>query len=83
MLSHHKSKLLTFVSGALAATIGVRFLKSKIAHKFAVRSVAEGLKLKSEVLCKYEKIREEAQDIYEEARRESEQGESGCAKGDK
>jgi hypothetical protein len=48
---------------------GVAFLKSKAAHTLAVNGVAGGLRLKNDTVKKIETIREEAQDIYEEARR--------------
>ncbi len=80
---HHRPKLHGFIMGVIAAVIGARFLKSKTAHKLAVRGTAEGLRLKSDALRKFEEIREEAQDIYEEAKRETDQGKSGGAKGKK
>ncbi|GBU23365.1 hypothetical protein R80B4_03282 [Fibrobacteres bacterium R8-0-B4] len=82
---HRRPKLHGFIMGVLAAIIGVRFLKSKVARKIAVRGVAEGLRLKSDALRNFEEIREEAQDIYEEAKRETDQGQgkSGGAKGKK
>ena len=66
-----KSDVITLAIGAATALLGAAFLKSKTAHKLAVHSVAGGMRIKDNALRKVETIREEAQDIYEEARRES------------
>jgi hypothetical protein len=71
------ANVLIFACGGVASLIGACFLKSKTAHKLAVRGVANGMRLKNDALRKAEAIREEAQDIYEEAKRESE-GECHC-----
>jgi hypothetical protein len=64
-----KAEVLTFATGALAALVGAKFAKSKTARKLAVHGVAGGLKLRDDTARTLESIREEAQDIYEEARR--------------
>ncbi|MDR3310704.1 MAG: DUF6110 family protein [Oscillospiraceae bacterium] len=64
-----KKSVLTFVGGAAAAIFGAKFAKSRTAHKIAVHGVANGLRIKDDALKTIESIREEAQDIYEEAKR--------------
>ncbi|MDR0570800.1 MAG: DUF6110 family protein [Clostridiales Family XIII bacterium] len=71
----NKTFLITFVGGAAAALAARAFAKSKTAHKLAVRGVAGGLRVRDNALKKVETIREEAQDIYEEARRAPETAE--------
>ncbi|MDR2501653.1 MAG: DUF6110 family protein [Oscillospiraceae bacterium] len=75
----NKSAVHTFAAGALAAIIGAKFVKSKTAHKLAVRGVAGSLRLKDGAVRTFETIREEAQDVYEEARRESDKSRHGGA----
>ncbi len=58
-----------FALGAIAALALSAYVKSKDAHRLAVRSVAGGLRLKDKAIRKMELIREEAKDVYEEARR--------------
>ncbi len=64
-----KSGVLTFACGALAAFAASAFVRSKGSHSLAVRGVAGGLRLKDKAVRKMEDIREEAKDVYEEARR--------------
>lgn len=61
--------VLTFAAGAVAALAAGKFLKSKTAHNLAVRGVAGGMRVKDAALKTAENIREEALDIYEEAKR--------------
>ncbi|MDR3271261.1 MAG: DUF6110 family protein [Peptococcaceae bacterium] len=71
-----RTSLLIFAGGALAALVGAAFTKSKPVHKLAVHSVAKGLQLKEGAVRKVENIREEAQDVYEEAKRENDEAEA-------
>ena len=64
-----KTDVLIFSFGAVASLVGAAFAASKTAHKLAVRGVAGSLCMKDNALQKIETIREEAMDIYEEARR--------------
>lgn len=70
MLKPTRAQAITFGIGAVTALAAAAFSSSKSAHRLAVRGVAGGLKLKDDILQKVETIREEAADIYEEARRE-------------
>ncbi|MDR3119749.1 MAG: DUF6110 family protein [Clostridiales bacterium] len=67
----NKTGVLTFVGGAFEAIVGGAFVKSKAAHKLAVKGVVGSLRLKDDAVRKFETIREEAQDVYEEAKREA------------
>ncbi len=51
-----------FALGALAATAGVKFLKSKTFHNGCVKVVSGGMKLRNEAAAEVAKIREDAQD---------------------
>ncbi len=51
-----------FALGALAATVGVKFLKSKTFHNGCVKVVSGGMKLRNEAAAEVAKIREDAQD---------------------
>jgi len=61
--------ILIFAGGAVAAWAAAGLGKSKALHKATVKTVASGMKVKDTLVRKAEAIREEAQDIYEEARR--------------
>ncbi len=63
---HH---VYTFLGGVAAAFIIPAFAKSRTAHRLAVNGMAGGMRLKDEAVRKAEMIREDAADIYEEARR--------------
>jgi hypothetical protein len=71
--SHHFHP---FLWGIIAALAVPAFVKSKTAHKLAVNGVAGGMRIKDEAVRKAEVIREEAVDIYEEARRIPDEKES-------
>jgi hypothetical protein len=77
-----KTGVLTFVCGAFAVIVGGAFVKSKTAHKLAVKGVAGGMRLKDDALRTFETIREEAQDVYEEAKREIDSCKCGCSDAD-
>lgn len=60
-------KLGFFALGVLAATAGVKFLKSKTFHDGCVKVVSGGMKLRNEAAAEVAKIREDAQDaIFDE-----------------
>ncbi|MDR1440618.1 MAG: DUF6110 family protein [Clostridiales bacterium] len=63
-----RKKLLTFAGGVAAGLILPPLVRSKAARKVAVAAVAKGLSLKDDALAAYESIKEDAQDIYAEAR---------------
>jgi hypothetical protein len=63
--------LLAFVGGAAAALIAPRLLKSACVRKAAVSAVAKGMQLQNDARCAFEEIREDAQDIYHEAKEQA------------
>lgn len=68
-------KVLTFLGGAVAATIGVKILKSAPVRKAAVKTMAGGMKLRDNAMSAFEGLKEDAQDLYQEARAESAEAE--------
>jgi len=66
-------KFLFFMGGIVATVVGKKFIKSKMAHKMAVQSVAAGMKLQKDALEKFQNIKEEATDLYVDATKESEE----------
>ncbi|MDR1572212.1 MAG: DUF1490 domain-containing protein [Clostridiales Family XIII bacterium] len=62
------SSLTAFIGGIAAAIIAPRVVKSRYARKAAVYAVAKGMQLQEDAMCAIEGIREDAQDIYHEAR---------------
>jgi hypothetical protein len=72
-------KLLAFALGAAAALFVPKALKGSRARKAAVCAVAKGMRLRDDARSAFEEIREDAQDIYCEAKeraRNKAQGES-------
>ena len=61
-------KLTFFLGGIAAATLGVKALKSKCAHKFFVSTLASGMKLQDDA--------KDAVDLCYEAKLESKKAES-------
>ncbi len=60
-------KLGFFALGVLAATAGVKFLKSKTFHDGCVKVVSGGMKLRNDAAAELAKIREDAQDaVFDE-----------------
>lgn len=60
-------KLGFFALGVLAATAGVKFLKSKTFHDGCVKVVSSGMKLRNDAAAELAKIREDAQDaVFDE-----------------
>ena len=62
------SRLAAFVGGVVAAVVVPRALKSSYAKKAAVYAVAKGMELQDEAVSFIEDIREDARDVYHEAR---------------
>ena len=65
------NKLTFFIGGIMAATLGVKALKSKYAHEFFVSTLASGMKLQDDAKVMYENIKEDAVDLCYEAKLES------------
>ncbi len=51
-----------FALGVLAATAGVKFLRSQTFHNGCVKVVSGGMKIRNEAAAEIAKIREDAQD---------------------
>jgi hypothetical protein len=64
--------VIAFVGGAAAALILPKALKSKPARKAAVYAVAKGMRLQNDACGAFEEIREDARDIYHEAKEQAE-----------
>jgi hypothetical protein len=63
-----KSGVLIFLGGMAAAGAAAQFVKSRLAHKLAVNAVAGALTLQDKATEGFERIYEEAQDVYAEAK---------------
>lgn len=61
-------KLLAYLGGIATATVGVSILKSAPVRKATVNIVAGGMKLRDDAMTTIETIKEDAQDVYAEAR---------------
>jgi len=64
-----------FVLGILAATAGVKLLKSEMFHKGCVKVVSGGMKIRNEAAAEIAKIREDAQDEIFDAEAKDADGE--------
>ncbi len=64
-------KTLAFIGGVATSTLGVKILKSAPVRKAAVYTIAEGMKLRDSAMSTMESLREDALDIYHEARRQA------------
>lgn len=65
---------LFFVGGIIFSAIGTSFTKSKSCKKMCVTTMAKGLKVKGDIEHKIAIIKEEAEDMYNEAK----SSESNC-----
>lgn len=56
-----------FALGVIAATAGVKFLKSKTFRDFCVKTFAKGMRFREEAVCTFTKMKEDAEDLcYDE-----------------
>ena len=69
-----RKKVWTFVGGIAAGLVLPPLVKSKTARKAAVSVVAKGMSLKDEAQAACESIKEDAQDVYAEARQKADEG---------
>ncbi len=69
----------TFAAGAAAGLVALGFVKTKCAHKLAVKGVAGSMMLKDKVLETAANIKEEADDICAEAKETAKSGGCGCS----
>lgn len=65
-------KLLCFAGGVLAATYGVKALKSEKTRKACVSGLAKCIKLQNDAQETFKNMREEAEDICYDAKQEAE-----------
>lgn len=71
-----KKKRYAFIGGAVAGLILPPILKSKTIHKAAVCVTAKGMGIKDGAVATYETIKEDAQDVYAEARKKAAEGDA-------
>lgn len=69
-----KKKGCLFVGGVVAGLILPPLIKSKIVYKAAVNLTAKGMNLKDNAVCAYESVKENAQDVYAEAKKKAAEG---------
>lgn len=73
------NNLTAFALGALAAAIGAKAMKSQAAHDLCVKGLANGMKLQNEAKAAFENMKEDAQDLYYDAKQEAGiHSECGC-----
>lgn len=70
--------LIAFGCGVAATLIGAKVVKSKAARRCTVKAVAKGLQLRDDAQHALHGIKEEAEDIYAEAKQQSEGCDCGC-----
>ena len=66
-------ELLCFAGGVLAATYGVKALKSEKARKTAVNGLAKCMKLQKDAQTAFQNMREEAEDICYDAKQQADE----------
>lgn len=69
-----RKKLWAFVGGVAAGLVLPPLVKSKTARKAAVSVVAKGMGIKDDAKAACEAIKEDAQDVYAEAKQKAAQG---------
>ena len=68
-------KALFFLGGAAAAIIGSKALKSETSRKLCVKGLAAGMKLRDDAIETFHNIKEEAADIYHDAKKKAKEAE--------
>ena len=63
-----KDRVCSFIAGAVAATAGVKALKSEKARTFAVKAMAKGMQFQQDAVSAFETIKEDAIDLCQEAK---------------
>lgn len=63
-------KAMIFLGGVAAGTLGVKVLKSKAAKKLYVTTLANGMKIQQDAQELFESMKEDAEDLCFEARKE-------------
>ena len=64
-------KLLCFVGGVLAATYGIKAVKSDKTRKTCVTGLAKCIKLQNDAQAAFKNMKEEAEDICFDAKKEA------------
>ena len=64
-------KVLCFVGGVLTATYGVKALKSEKTRKACVSGLAKCIKLQNDAQATFKNMKEEAEDICYDAKKEA------------
>lgn len=64
-------KLLCFLGGAAAATLGVKALKSNKTREVCVKSLAKGMKLQKDAQETFQNMKEDAADICYDAKQQA------------
>ena len=64
-------KAMIFLGGVAAGTLGAKVLKSKAAKKFYVTTLANGMKIQKDAQELFESMKEDAEDLCFEARKEA------------
>jgi len=68
-------KALFFVGGAAAAIIGSKCLKSETTRNLCVKGLAAGMRLRDEAIETFQNIKEEAADVYHDAKKKAKEDE--------
>lgn len=63
-------KAMIFLGGVAAGTLGLKALKSKTAKKLYVTTLANGMKIQQDAQQLFETMKEDAEDLCFEARKE-------------
>lgn len=64
-------KILCFVGGVVAATLGVKALKSSKTRACCVKGLAQGMKLQKDAQATFQNMKDEAADICCDAKEEA------------
>lgn len=64
-------KLLCFVSGVAAATLGVKALKSSKTREACVKGLAKGMQLQKDAQETFQNMKEDAADICHDAKQQA------------
>lgn len=68
---YKNKKLWTFVGGMVTAVAGAKILKAPCTRKACVKGLAAGMKLKSDAAASIQNLKEDAQDICNDAREQA------------
>lgn len=71
-----KKKVWAFVGGVAAGLVLPVITKSKTVHNITVKALAKGMSLKDEANAVCESLKEDAQDIYAEAKQKKVNGDA-------